>query len=1071
MEKDFNIVIHKLPGIFFTVFLFVLHSSIISGQTIRDWVNGNLIQFNDNGAWCWFQDERAIIDTNNGKLIVGSVANSAGQSGQTRNGNDDAVIYDLNTGLLQRYLLGTIGVDDHNAPAFLKLPNGNYLTFYAGHNNDYNSYYRIYNNGVWAPQNAFKWNISIPGDNFLTTYSNLFYLSAEDRTYDYSRGNNKSPNSILSTDQGNTWSYGGQLTNNDNTGYVNGYVKYWSNGVDRIDFVCTELHPRDSSTSIYHGYIKNGKSYNSYGTVVDTNIFTNSYVPMQVNFTKAFANGTIFNGDTLERCWIVDLVRYNDGTIATIVSSRANNNEATTTNFSPNPDYRFIYCRFDGTKWYYTYLGKAGLKLYYSEQDYTGLGALCPNDPNSLYISTTIDPRDNTNLLKHEIFKGVTSDTGKTWTWSAVTMNSTRDNLRPIVPAWSKNKTALLWWRGTYSSAQSYDAAIVGIIDSTTGQNNLMSYVDADTTNTFMADGTPLIHTGPSTSVGATDSRWHIRTGYGNNNTVLTSSENTGTGENAPVIKTKVNLTNAGFYDVWVNFWGTQGSDWRIKAGLSANSMQLFRSMACKEVDSGSHNISMVQSAGGNYLYQAYLGRVQVPLNGTLNVFVDDSAVQAGTNSTLRGDIDRTWYDGVSYAFVGQPLTIVLTPDSVRLVAPINTSIGVTLPVQLKWMSSGRATSYRLELSTDSTFTTIFSDNGGITDTTFTIAGLNNLTTYYWHLSAVNTGGTSSWSRVWSFKTLGNPTQAVLIYPAANSSSIPLTVTFKWNKSQDRLSKINIKSLPGNIKNVTNVSRYWFELLTDTTSTSYLVKDTTLTDTSRQVSGLAFSTRYLWRVRAMNEAGWGAFTNWSSFNTILSLTGEIVTLLSPNSSSIIPDTASSILFVWTSITSPVSYQLQIASDIRFSSLFADTSGIVDTIWTYHPGNLTSTFYWRVRGSNGAGEGQYSATMTVNLISGIDKLKSGVPAGYTLYQNYPNPFNPSTVIRFALQFSSNVKLEIYNILGEKVKEIVNEHKTAGYYEANFNTIGLASGMYLYILQATSTDGRNIFRDTKKMVLLK
>ena len=88
-----------------------------------------------------------------------------------------------------------------------------------------------------------------------------------------------------------------------------------------------------------------------------------------------------------------------------------------------------------------------------------------------------------------------------------------------------------------------------------------------------------------------------------------------------------------------------------------------------------------------------------------------------------------------------------------------------------------------------------------------------------------------------------------------------------------------------------------------------------------------------------------------------------------------------------------------------------------------------------------------------------------------YGNYPNPFNPSTIIKYALPFSSNVKIEVYNILGEKIKELVNEQKNTGYYEVNLNTNSIASGVYFYMIEAKSIDGKNEFRDTKKMVLLK
>jgi hypothetical protein len=364
----------------------------------------------------------------------------------------------------------------------------------------------------------------------------------------------------------------------------------------------------------------------------------------------------------MRRCWNIDVQRYADGSIATLVSARANNNVGGGSS-AINPDHDFLYCRYNGSQWTYTYLGKAGLKLYASEQDYTGLGALCPNDPNTIYISTPYDPRDNTNLGVREIFKGVTSDHGASWSWTAITRNSVRDNIRPIVPAWDKNNSALLWMRVTYSSAQLFDAAIVGIIDRKSDPATLKTYVDATLSNTTLVDGSSLSTTGPDSTGGALDNRWHQRLGVGNAGSVLTSAEVSG--ENAPALKTHVPVPRTGTYDVWVNFWGnpTVSADWRIKAGLSPDAMQLFRSMASKQVEDGDHDTKLVLTGVGNIgLYQAYLGRVQVSGSNAFDVFVDDSAVQVATTGTLRGDIDRTCYDGVSYAAVNNVVNVVENP-------------------------------------------------------------------------------------------------------------------------------------------------------------------------------------------------------------------------------------------------------------------------------------------------------------------------------------------------------------------------------------------------------------------------
>lgn len=227
-----------------------------------------------------------------------------------------------------------------------------------------------------------------------------------------------------------------------------------------------------------------------------------------------------------------------------------------------------------------------------------------------------------------------------------------RDNLRPIVPAWDKNNRVLLWWRGSYTAAQNFDTAVVGIIDRPAETLSPMTYVDATSANTSFNDGLPLTTTGPGTKAGAADNQWHERAGIGNGDTVLTSAE-TG-GEDAPTLRTTLTLPRGGVYDVWVNFWGRPGADWRIKVGLSSGQMQLFREMACKEVEAGDYTSSLVLTnvAENAYLYQAYLGRVTITANTAVSVYVDDAAVAAGTTGPLVGDTVRTWYDGVSYATV-----------------------------------------------------------------------------------------------------------------------------------------------------------------------------------------------------------------------------------------------------------------------------------------------------------------------------------------------------------------------------------------------------------------------------------
>lgn len=97
--------------------------------------------------------------------------------------------------------------------------------------------------------------------------------------------------------------------------------------------------------------------------------------------------------------------------------------------------------------------------------------------------------------------------------------------------------------------------------------------------------------------------------------------------------------------------------------------------------------------------------------------------------------------------------------------------------------------------------------------------------------------------------------------------------------------------------------------------------------------------------------------------------------------------------------------------------------------------------------------------------GIQQIGTNVPTKFALQQNYPNPFNPTTKIKFDIAKATNVKIEIFNSLGQTVSTLVNDFKPAGYYETDFNASKLSSGVYFYRL---TTDQ---FVDMKKMVVVK
>jgi hypothetical protein len=109
--------------------------------------------------------------------------------------------------------------------------------------------------------------------------------------------------------------------------------------------------------------------------------------------------------------------------------------------------------------------------------------------------------------------------------------------------------------------------------------------------------------------------------------------------------------------------------------------------------------------------------------------------------------------------------------------------------------------------------------------------------------------------------------------------------------------------------------------------------------------------------------------------------------------------------------------------------------------------------------------RYAPSYLGSLITGVEELNGIVPTRYELSQNYPNPFNPATTIMFALPGESNVKLEVYNIIGVKVATLVEGLRAAGSYSVVFDAARLPSGCYFYRLAAGS------FIAVRKLTVLK
>ncbi|HQY51610.1 MAG TPA: M12 family metallo-peptidase [Ignavibacteria bacterium] len=124
--------------------------------------------------------------------------------------------------------------------------------------------------------------------------------------------------------------------------------------------------------------------------------------------------------------------------------------------------------------------------------------------------------------------------------------------------------------------------------------------------------------------------------------------------------------------------------------------------------------------------------------------------------------------------------------------------------------------------------------------------------------------------------------------------------------------------------------------------------------------------------------------------------------------------------------------------------------------------------WRAWAYNGYDSAQTSNSAILTLIRttvGINQISSVLPEKFDLGNNYPNPFNPVTKIKFDVASAQQVKIIIYNNLGKKISELVNNKLQPGVYEVNFNGADMSSGVYFYTMETSD------FVMTKKMLLIK
>jgi len=254
--------------------------------------------------------------------------------------------------------------------------------------------------------------------------------------------------------------------------------------------------------------------------------------------------------------------------------------------------------------------------------------------------------------------------------------------------------------------------------------------------------------------------------------------------------------------------------------------------------------------------------RVQVSaLSDFSTLAADDSTLAGGTTTlttALSGNITYYWRANAkntggtsAWTSAFSFTTVPAAPAAPTLTIPANAATDVAIAPTLTWGTVTGAATYRVQVSTVTTFSTTVVDDSTLVVGTKAVTGLSNSTTYYWRANAKNAGGTSAWTSAFSFTTIvAAPGAPTLATPANAATGIAVTPTLTWGT-------------------VSGAVTYRVQLSTVSTFATTIVDDSTLATGSKAItSALTVNVTYYWRVSAKNAGGTGAWSAVSGFTTV-----------------------------------------------------------------------------------------------------------------------------------------------------------------------------------------------------------
>ena len=283
-------------------------------------------------------------------------------------------------------------------------------------------------------------------------------------------------------------------------------------------------------------------------------------------------------------------------------------------------------------------------------------------------------------------------------------------------------------------------------------------------------------------------------------------------------------------------------------------------------------------------------------------------------------------------------------PAAPNLVSPLNGATGVSVTPVLDWSDVTGATSYGVQVATNSTFTNIVINVSGLTGSGYVVPSglLSNGMTYYWRANAANSSGTGPYSASWSFTTVVTPPAAPnLISPANGATGVSTTPTTTWSSVAGAIS-------------------YHIQISLNSNFTSLVYDQTGITSTSHTIpsGNLVGQTQYFWRVSAINAGGEGPFSGIFNFTTGVGVPAAPFLLAPANNSTGVSRTP---VLDWNTVPNATSYRVQVSTDSNFTSTIVNAVTGSSSQYTVPSGILSygTLYYWRANATNASGTGPWS----------------------------------------------------------------------------------------------------------------